>query len=141
MYDLIIAAALIIRIRRSSKGIFMKKHEGQKTNQPVHTIFHTACISLLSFFLLCGSGYASSDAPVNINSAPAAMGVAAGFGGGSALTILAAVAADIGSTADSTFDTAFSYEESGYMETLPDAGTASRSKQGARSACTESCSL
>jgi len=119
----------------------MKKHEGQKTYQTVNTIFYSACISVLSLFLLCGPGYASSDAPVNINSASAVMGASAGYGGGSALTILAAVAADIGSTDVSGFDNSYYEVESAYTETLSDAGTASRSKQGARSACTESCSL
>jgi len=119
----------------------MKKHEGQKTNQTVNAIVHTACLSLLSFLLLCGTGYASSDAPVNVNTTSAAMGASAGFGGGSALTILAAVAADIGSIDASGFDSVFNDEEAGYTEAPLYAGTASRVKQSARSACTESCSL
>jgi len=119
----------------------MKKLEKQKTYQSVYTIFHTACLLLLSFFLLCGPGYASSDAPVNINSVPVAMEASAGFGGGSALTILAAVATDIGSADASSFDSAFNDEEAGYAEAALYVGTTSRAKQGARTACTESCSL
>jgi hypothetical protein len=122
----------------------MKNHEGQKTNQPDNAIFHTACILMLSFLMLCGTGYASSDTPVSVNMAPAAIGVAADLVGESGLNNpanITVVMAAIGNTDASGYESAFNDEQAGNTEEPQYAGTASRTKQSTRSACTESCSL
>jgi hypothetical protein len=118
----------------------MKQHEGQKSYQPVNVMFHTACISILSFFILCGPGYGSTEIPVNVNTATADIEAATGSDLNSPVNSTT-VKADFGSAAASAFDPEFNNDEAVDAETLLYAGTAGRAKHIVRSACKESCSL
>lgn len=122
----------------------MKRAEEQKTEQPVNPLFLTTCSAILSLFLLCSPGYASTDITDNAHTAPAGIQAAAGFGSGFDLNSpwnSNVVRADFGSRDAFGFETAFNDDEAGYAETVPDAGTAGGAKQGAGNACTDSCTL
>lgn len=125
----------------------MKSFEEQKAHLPVNGIFHMAFISILSFFIFSSPGYGSTDIPVKVNTTPVAIGAAAffaGIGGESGLTnqgIYTVDNGDIGSTAPSTFVTAFHDEEAVYTETLLDIEPVNGTIYTAHPPCQDSCSL
>ena len=123
----------------------MKRLEGQKAHQLANGFFFISFILILSFIIFSAQVYGSSDIPVNVNTTPAAIGAATGFGGGYGLNnqeIFTVVKADIGSTAASEFITAFHDEDAVYTETVLEVGTVNGTKRAAQPQCQhDSCSL
>jgi hypothetical protein len=123
----------------------MNRIEEQKANQPANGFLFISFISILSFIIFSAQVYGSSDIPVNAAAAPAAIGAAAGFDvsyGLNSHEIFTVVKADIGSSASSSFLTAFQDEDAVYTESLVEVGTVNGSKRAAHPQCQhDSCSL